>query len=109
MRDMEIRGAGDVLGFKQAGKSKDIGLTLYFRMLEEKIESIKNERKTRPPIKIELDISYTLPEDLFLSETDKLNFFREIENIESIEELEEIEVSMNNGEWKINNHEAQKK
>ena len=42
MRDMEIRGAGDVLGIKQAGKSKDIGLTLYFRMLEEKIEEMKN-------------------------------------------------------------------
>ena len=100
MRDMEIRGAWDVLGFKQAGKSKDIGLSLYFRMLEEKIEEIKNERKTRLPVKIELELSYSLPEDLFLSETDKLNFFREIENIESREELDEIESTLKKGkDW----------
>jgi transcription-repair coupling factor (superfamily II helicase) len=47
MRDMEIRGAWDVLGFKQSGKSKDLGLTLYFRMLEEKIEELKDEKKKR--------------------------------------------------------------
>ncbi|MBP6981887.1 DEAD/DEAH box helicase, partial [Candidatus Gracilibacteria bacterium] len=94
MRDMEIRGAGDVLGFKQAGKSKEIGLTLYFRMLEEKIESIKNEKKSKKPVKIELDIDVNLEEGMFLSETDKLNFFREIENIESIEELDDIESEM---------------
>ncbi len=91
MRDMEIRGAGDVLGFKQAGKSKDIGLTLYFRMLEEKIAEIKDEKSRKKPVKIELELSYSLDNSLFLSELDKLNFFREIENIESLEELDEME------------------
>ena len=95
MRDMEIRGAGDVLGFKQAGRSKDIGLTLYFRMLEEKITEIKEAKKTRKPVKIELDLSYTLDDALFLSGSDKLNFFREIENLETLEELEEVEKDMN--------------
>ena len=95
MRDMEIRGAGDVLGFKQAGRSKDIGLTLYFRMLEEKIAEIKEAKKTRKPVKIELDLSYTLDDALFLSGSDKLNFFREIENLETLEELEEVEKNMN--------------
>ena len=94
MRDMEIRGAWDVLGFKQAGKSKDIGLTLYFRMLEEKIASIKDEKLTKKPIKIELDLSYTLDNSLFQSDLDKLNFFREIENIETLEELDEMEEEM---------------
>lgn len=94
MRDMEIRGAWDVLGFKQAGKSKEVWLTLYFRLLEEKIESIKNERKSKRPVKVELEIPYSLPENIFLSEIDKLNFFREIENIETLEELEEMEEEM---------------
>ncbi len=94
MRDMEIRGAGDVLGVKQAGKSKDIGLTLYFRMLEERIEEMKNERKTRKWTKIELEISYVIPDASFQSEQDKLSFYREIENIETLEELEEVEAEM---------------
>lgn len=94
MRDLEIRGAGDILGVKQSGKSKDVGLTLYFRMLEEKIELLKNEKKVRIPVKVELDLSYTIPDEYFLSEQDKLQFFRDIENIESLEELEEMETDM---------------
>ncbi len=99
MRDMEIRGAGDVLGFKQAGKSKDVGLTLYFRMLEEKIAEIKEEKARKKPVKVELELSYSLDDSLFLSETDKLNFFREIENIETLEELDEIEEDMRYKLW----------
>lgn len=95
MRDMEIRGAWDVLGFKQSGKSKDVGLTLYFRMLEEKIEELKDEKKKRIWTKIEFDISYIIPDECFLSESDKLSFYREIENIETIEELDEIEKEFN--------------
>lgn len=91
MRDMEIRGAGDVLGFKQAGKSKDIGLTLYFKLLEEKIEELREQKARKKPVKIELELSYTLDDELFGSELDKLNFFREIESVENLEELEEIE------------------
>jgi transcription-repair coupling factor (superfamily II helicase) len=103
MRDMEIRGAGDVLGVKQAGKSKDIGLTLYFRMLEERIEEMKNERKTRKWTKIELEISYVIPDTSFQSEQDKLSFYREIENIETLEELEEVEEEfwVKNKKWGI--------
>ncbi len=94
MRDMEIRGAGDVLGIKQSGKSKDVWLTLYFRMLEEKVSELKEEKKKRVLPKIELEIPYSIPDTFFQSELDKLNFYREVESIESIEELEEVEESM---------------
>ncbi len=99
MRDMEIRGAGDVLGIKQSGRSKDIGLTLYFRLLEERIAELREEKKKRILTKIELDLSYILPEEYFLSEADKLNFFREIENLETLEELEEMETEMHNASF----------
>jgi transcription-repair coupling factor (superfamily II helicase) len=99
MRDMEIRGAWDVLGIKQSGRSKDIGLTLYFRLLEERIAELREEKKKRILTKIELDISYILPEEYFLSEADKLNFFREIESLETLEELDEIENEINNPEF----------
>jgi transcription-repair coupling factor (superfamily II helicase) len=98
MRDMEIRGAGDVLGIKQSGRSKDIGLTLYFRLLEERIAELRDEKKKRTRAKIELDISYVLPEEYFLSEADKLNFFREIESLETLEELDEMEAQMDTNE-----------
>ncbi len=101
MRDMEIRWAWDVLGIKQSGRSKDIGLTLYFRLLEERIAELRDEKKKRIMTKIELDISYILREEYFLSEWDKLNFFREIENLESLEELEEMEKEVQSWKWKV--------
>ena len=60
-------------------------------MLEEKIEELKDAKKKLLPSKIELDISYLLYDDMFLSEQDKLQFFRDIENIETLEELQDIE------------------
>lgn len=91
MRDMEIRGAGDILGIKQSGKSKDVGLPLYFRMLEEKIAELKDEKQKKNFTKIELDLSYILPDEFFASELDKLNFFREVENIENLNDLDSVE------------------
>ena len=108
MRDMEIRGAWDVLGIKQSGRSKDVWLTLYFRLLEERIAELREEKKKRILTKIELDISYVIPTEYFLSEADKLNFFREIENLETIEELEEMENDMSpllkDKQWNTWNH-----
>lgn len=60
-------------------------------MLEEKVEELKNARKTRKWTKIELELSYVIGDEYFNSEADKLSFYREIENIETLEELEEIE------------------
>lgn len=91
MRDMEIRGAGDILGIKQSGKSHEVGLPLYFRMLEEKIAELKDHKSKQLYTKIELNISYVLADEFFHSELDKLNFFREAENIDTLEDLEIFE------------------
>jgi transcription-repair coupling factor (superfamily II helicase) len=60
MRDMQIRGTGDILGFRQSGKSKEVGISLYFQLLEEKVEVLKNGKKQNENTKIELDLSYVL-------------------------------------------------
>lgn len=60
-------------------------------MLEEKITELKNEKKKKTFTKIELEISYVLNDEFFASELDKLNFFREVENLETIEDLENFE------------------
>ena len=94
MRDMEIRGAGDILWIRQSGKSKDVGLSLYFQLLEEKISEIKNQKNyTLPPCKIELDLSYSIESTYFENEIDKITFFRDIESIETIEDIYGVEQS----------------
>lgn len=89
MRDLEIRWAGDILWIKQSGKSKDTWLSLYLKLLEDKIEELKTWVKL-PWINcsIELGISYYISDDFFASESDKLHFFRNIESIETLEDLD---------------------
>jgi transcription-repair coupling factor (superfamily II helicase) len=88
MRDMQMRGTGDILGFRQSGKTKEVGISLYFQLLEEKIESMKNGKKEQVACKIDLDLSYVVEDDEFDSKMDKLSFFRDIESIETLEDLD---------------------
>ncbi|EKD66417.1 MAG: hypothetical protein ACD_49C00044G0019 [uncultured bacterium (gcode 4)] len=89
MKDLEIRWAWDILGIKQSGKSKETWLSLYLKLLENKIEELKTWNKIEwINCQIELGISYYISEDFFSSESDKLHFFRNIESIETISDLE---------------------
>ncbi|NDK10075.1 DEAD/DEAH box helicase [Candidatus Gracilibacteria bacterium] len=97
MKDLEIRGGGDILGVKQSGQAQEIGVSLFLKMLEEKIEDIKNEAEnTIKKVKncqIDLMLSAGIHDNFFLSETDKLHFYREIEQIEDIDDLEYLKQS----------------
>jgi transcription-repair coupling factor (superfamily II helicase) len=93
MRDLEIRGAGEILGVKQSGRTKETGLPLYFRLLEEKVAELRDGKKRAPDAKIDLDLSYGIPDSFFDSEIDKLHFFRSLESVSSLDELETARAS----------------
>jgi transcription-repair coupling factor len=109
MKDLEIRGGGDILWVRQSGQAKEIWVSLFLKMLEEKIEDLKQEKNNiatsqedkwleekkniNIQTKIDLMISASIPDDYFLSETDKLNFYREIELVSNISDLEHIKTS----------------
>ncbi|EKE29143.1 MAG: Transcription-repair coupling factor [uncultured bacterium (gcode 4)] len=89
MRDLEIRWAGDILWIKQSWKSKETWISLYLKLLEDKVEELKTwEKRVNLNCQIELNISYYISEDFFSSEADKLHFFRNIESIETLEDLD---------------------
>lgn len=89
MRDLEIRGAGEILGIAQSGKSKDTGISLYLKLLETKMEELQTGVSRRSmDIKIELDLEFVLSDDLFNGEVDKIHFYRSLEGIDTIEELD---------------------
>ncbi len=99
MRDMQIRGTGDILGFRQSGKTKEVGISLYFQLLEEKVEELKNGKKKAIGCKIELELSYVIDEEFFDSEMDKVSFFRDIDSIETLEDLDYAEATF--GSWEM--------
>lgn len=88
---MEIRGAGEVLGLKQSGKTAAVGIPLYLKMLEEKIRHLKGEKSLRIICKIDLPIVWRLAEEDFTSSEDKLNLFRDIESVTSLGDLKSLE------------------
>lgn len=88
LRDLEIRGAGEILGLSQSGHEKETGISLYFKMLEDKIEELSSGKKPSPiDCKIELEVSYYIEDGFFDSDMDKLAFFRSVEQIDTLEDL----------------------
>ncbi len=97
MKDLEIRWGGDILWVKQSGQGKEIGISLFLKLLEEKIESLKHgEEKEKKWVKSQIDIPLDtyISDEYFLTEGDKLQFYREIESIETLEDIEVLEQSM---------------
>ncbi|MDD5213317.1 MAG: CarD family transcriptional regulator [Candidatus Gracilibacteria bacterium] len=99
LRDLELRGGGDILGLKQSGDASYIGINLFIEMLEDKIEEIKQigiseetDAKVSKKIdtSIDLNIGAMISGEFFSSELDKINFYRDIENILSIEDLDNL-------------------
>ncbi len=104
MKDLEIRWGWDILWVRQSGQAQEIWVSLFLKMLEEKITELKEQKDTSPDsqdtkatvhidTKIDLMISAGIPDSYFLSETDKLNFYREIEMISDHEDLEFMQQS----------------
>ncbi|EMM92802.1 transcription-repair coupling factor [Leptospira interrogans] len=91
MRDLEIRGAGNLLGKEQSGDIMEVGFDLYVRMLEDAIARIKGEE-----IVVEVRTSVTLNTNFFIPETyisdtrQKIEFYKKLEGARDLDEIEEI-------------------
>lgn len=88
MRDLELRGAGNLLGESQSGHIESIGYDLYVRMLKETIDEIKGERPRKPiiPVKIDLNLDLFIPDDYIIDENEKINIYKKISYIENKED-----------------------
>ncbi|OGU38827.1 MAG: transcription-repair coupling factor [Ignavibacteria bacterium GWB2_35_12] len=110
MRDMEIRGAGNLLGPEQSGYINEIGFELYQRILDEAVSELKIEEfselffdskkidKILPvneDITIELDSDALLPSDYIASETERFHFYKKLYHVRDNDALHEILEEMN--------------
>ena len=92
MRDLEIRGAGNLLGAQQHGHMQAVGYDLYCKMLNEAVKKQKgiavSEEEFQTVIDMELD-AY-IPDTYIRSESQKLDIYKRIAGIESAEECEDM-------------------
>lgn len=98
--DMEIRGAGELLGEEQSGQIQEIGFTLYTELLERAVNALKSgkipelETATDNGPEVELQASALIPEDYLPDIHARLVLYKRIASAQTIEDLNELQVEM---------------
>jgi transcription-repair coupling factor (superfamily II helicase) len=95
MRDLEIRGAGNILGTEQTGFIAAVGFDLYNELLKETIAEMKGEKVERPPdVEINIKIDTYIPEEYIADAGERVLFYRRLAETVSLNEVKAIEDEM---------------
>ena len=98
--DLEIRGAGELLGNEQSGQIESIGFSLYMELLDEAVKALKEGREpsleelTQQQADIELRVPALLPDDYLGDVNMRLSFYKRIAAAENKSELDELKVEL---------------
>ncbi len=91
MRDLEIRGAGTILGPKQSGFMEELGYDLYNRLLEEAVAELKGQPIQRlPETKIDTDIVMHLSDSYINDRQQKVDLYRRLADCRTLDDVEKI-------------------
>ncbi|HYF98298.1 MAG TPA: transcription-repair coupling factor, partial [Coxiellaceae bacterium] len=99
-QDLEIRGAGELLGAEQSGQIEALGFTLFMELLEEAVASLKQgkalniELKSKAGPEIELGITALLPADYVNDIHARLQFYKRLANVQNHAEIKEIQAEL---------------
>ncbi|PJC88124.1 transcription-repair coupling factor [Vibrio sp. HA2012] len=98
--DLEIRGAGELLGDEQSGQIQSVGFTLYMEMLEQAVEALKEGKEPsldellREQTEVELRIPALLPDDYIPDINTRLSMYKRIASVRNSDELAEMKVEL---------------
>ncbi len=94
MKDLEIRGAGSLLGHQQTGQVAMVGLDLYLEMVEEAIGHLTNlpesESKVEPA-RVEWKIEARIPEEYIDHPSERIDFYRRLAHADKLEAIDQLE------------------
>ncbi|MCE1187994.1 MAG: transcription-repair coupling factor [Ignavibacteria bacterium] len=105
MRDLEIRGAGNLLGNEQTGFINEIGFDLYIKLINESVEELKQEEfqalfkdlpasKQLPETTIEAYFEIGIPKAYIPDQMDRLSYYTALFSVKGIDEIRELEEEM---------------
>lgn len=98
--DLEIRGAGELLGEGQSGQMETIGFSLYMELLENAVDALKEGREpsledlTSQQTEVELRMPALLPDDFIPDVNTRLSFYKRIASTKNEHDLDEIKVEL---------------
>lgn len=95
MKDLEIRGAGDILGVNQHGVINVVGVSHFLRMLNKAVEDLQTgkvseEVQEEPEVSIELPLTSYIPDDYIVNSKEKINIYQRMAAADSLAYLEEL-------------------
>jgi transcription-repair coupling factor (superfamily II helicase) len=91
MRDLEIRGAGNILGTEQSGHITTVGYELYCQLLENAVRQLKGEApREHPHVSVDLPVTAYLPNSYVPPGRHKIDVYRKLSAVSSLEELREF-------------------
>ncbi|MGH3011656.1 MAG: transcription-repair coupling factor [Gaiellaceae bacterium] len=94
MRDLEIRGAGNLLGAEQSGHVAAIGFELYVELLSEAVAELGGARRpVARPVRVDAQVDAYVPTDYMPAEAQKIDLHRRLALAESEDELRELRVA----------------
>ena len=92
MRDLEIRGAGNILGPEQSGHIAAVGYEMYCQLLEEATRQLKNEKKpTMPEAHVEIGVSAYLPKTYIPGDRQRMDLYRRLTRCTDLHMLAMVE------------------
>jgi len=95
MRDLEIRGAGNILGTEQSGHIAVVGYELYCQLLENAVHHLKNEpSRESPHVTIELPVSAFFPGSYVPPGRPKIEVYRRLSSLQTVEQMRDFETEL---------------
>jgi len=95
MKDLEIRGAGNLLGGEQSGHISDVGFDLYVRLVGEAVAEYRGEMPgEEPEVRIELPVNAHLPHEYVPSERLRLEMYRRLAEVRSPDQVDALRAEL---------------
>ncbi len=95
MKDLEIRGAGNLLGGEQSGHIADVGFDLYVRLVGEAVAEFRGDTSVdEPEVKIELPVDAHLPHGYVPSERLRLEMYKRLAEVRTQEQVDEVRAEL---------------
>ena len=92
MRDLSIRGSGDILGGEQAGFIDSVGFDMYMKILQETIDEKRGEKKEEKEVPVHnINVDGYIPEDYVESDIEKLNLYQRIYQAQHMNQILSLE------------------
>jgi transcription-repair coupling factor (superfamily II helicase) len=89
-KDLEIRGAGNLLGHRQHGSMEAVGFDYYMQLLDQAIRELKGERVEETNCEINLKVDIRIPEDYLPQINLRLNLYKRLASVDGLGEIEKI-------------------